>query len=714
MIKRAIQPIAVTMSLVLLACGCGRGPQGSGGPTVSAAGKTAATSAAAGAAGDPVPTFPSKPASFELSEQDNPCNDFYDYVNAKWAATHPIPADHPSWGAGDELQEKSLQEQRQIVETTAQSADHEKAGSIEQKLGWLYASGMDTAAIDKATFGPIKPQLDAIAKLTRADIPGFIYKRFAEGDSYLFAFASGANFGNAEMQIGFVHQAGLGLPTRDYYFAPQYANLRKAYLAYIAKSLELTGVPTADATKQAAEVMAFETALARASLTPTELRNLDNEYHFVTVAQADKISPHFSWANFFAAQGVTIGNGFSVAQPKFIAAVDSQLAHAPLEQWQAYLQFHTIDAAAPYLSRAFEDNWFDFHGKTLSGQPQQKPRWQRVLGTVNDSMGMALGQLYVARYFPPSAKARAEKLVSDIHEAFKRRIETLPWMSKATKTKALEKLMLFLPKIGYPDPDEWRDWTGLRIVPGNYFTNVEAARKFNYHYDIGKIGKKTDRREWPMTPQTINASYDPETNTITFPAAILQPPFFLASGDDAFNYGGIGAIIGHESTHGFDDQGSQFDGEGNRRNWWTKEDKAEFDARATVLVRQFDAYAPIEDEPNLHVNGHLTLGENIADLGGLNIAYDALQRALAANPELAGEKIQGLTQDQRFFVSWGRKWRRSDRKKFAELMLSFDPHAPGHIRAIAAPSNMPQFAAAFQCTAGDKMVRPAAARVRIW
>ncbi len=719
MIKRAIEPIAMAVSLALLACGCSRGPQGSASPTASTAAKSAtvsASSTAAGtaAAGATAPAAPAKPAPFELSDQYNPCTDFYDYVNAKWTAGHPIPSDHSSWGAFDELQEKSLQEQRQIVEAAAQSAEREQPGSIEQKLGWLYASGMDTAAIDKAGFDPIKPQLDAIAKLTRADIPGFIGKRFNEGDSYLFAFASAADFHNAQMQIGFVDQAGLGLPTRDYYLEPQYANLRKTYVAYVAKSLELTGVSDADAAKQAGEVLAFETALARSSLSPTELRNLDNEYHFVTVAQADKISPHFRWEDFFAAQGMSVGKGFSLDQPKFIAGFDRLLAHAPLDQWQAYLRFHTIDAAAPFLSHDFEDNWFDFYRKTLRGQPQQRPRWQRVLGAVNDSMGMALGQLYVAKYFPPAAKARAEKLVANIHEALARRIENLPWMSKATKAKALEKLMLFLPKIGYPDADEWRDWTGLSIVPGSYFANVEAAAKFNYHYDIGKIGKKTDRREWSMTPQTVNAYYDPQTNTINFPAAILQPPFFFANGDDALNYGGIGAVIGHESSHGFDDQGSQFDGEGNRSNWWTKQDKAKFDARTTMLVKQFDAYAPIEDQPKLHVNGHLTLGENIADLGGLNISYDALQSALAANPELASEKIQGLTEDQRFFLSWGRVWRTSDREKFSELMLNVDPHAPGRIRAIAAPSNMPQFAAAFQCKAGDKMVRPANALVRIW
>jgi putative endopeptidase len=714
MSKHGIEAIAMAASLALLACGCSPGPQGGSPATPPAAKPATASTASVGTGASAPAAAPSKPAPFELSAEYNPCDDFYDYVNAKWTAAHPIPSDHSSWGAFDELQEKNLAEQRTIVETAAQSAAHDPAGSIEQKLGWLYASGMDTAAIDKAGFDPIKPQLDAIAQLQRADIPSFIAKRYNEGDSYLFSFTSEADFNNAEMQIGFVDQAGLGLPTRDYYLEPQYASLRKAYVAYVAKSLELTGVPAADAAKQAAEVLAFETVLARASLSPTELRDLDNEYHFVSVAQADKLSPHFSWQDFFAAQGVSVGKGFSLDQPKFIAALDRQLARAPLSQWQAYLRFHTIDNAAPYLSRAFEDNHFDFYQKTLSGQPEQRPRWQRVLGAVNESMGMALGQLYVARYFPPAAEARAEKLVASIHDALARRIETVAWMSEATKAKALDKLKLFLPKIGYPDPDEWRDWTGLKIVPGNYFADVQAASKYNYHYDISKIGKKTDRREWDMTPQTINAYYDPQTNTINFPAAILQPPFFFANGDDALNYGGIGAIMGHESSHGFDDQGRQFDGYGNRRNWWTKKDRAQFDARTKLLVRQFDAYAPIEGKPKLHVNGSLTLGENIADLGGINIAYDALQTVLKDNPDLASEKLQGLTEDQRFFLNWGRVWRDADREKYAELLLNVDPHAPERIRAIAAPSNMPQFAQAFECKAGDKMVRPPGELVKIW
>jgi putative endopeptidase len=443
-----------------------------------------------------------------------------------------------------------------------------------------------------------------------------------------------------------------------------------------------------------------------------ELRDPKNQYHFVSVKEADKITPHFNWEKFFAAQGVTIDKGFSLSQPKFFAEFDKMLASTPVSTWQAYLRFHAVDSASPYLTKAFQDNKFDFYGKTLSGQPQQKPRWKRVLGTVNGSMGEALGQLYVAKVFKPEAKQRANELVDNVRNALKARIEKLDWMSDETKQKAIAKWNTFLPKIGYPD--KWRDWSGLQVSGDNYFANVEAASKFNYHYDIAKIGKPTDRMEWGMTPQTVNAYYNPTDNTINFPAAILQPPFFDAKADDAINYGGIGAVIGHEASHGFDDEGSQFDGEGNNKNWWSEEDRRKFEARTGKLVEQFDAYSPIKGKPDLHVNGKLTLGENIADLGGLNVAYDALQTALKQHPEEAGKKIDGYTPDQRFFLNWARVWRGDIREQQAIVYLNADPHAPIALRAIAAPSNMPQFASAFSCKAGDAMVRPEDKRVVIW
>ena len=715
--KHLLTPIALAVGAALAVSGCSNNGQNQN-TSAPAAANTApapAQTASAPASGSTVAITPAQPIAFDLDDQYNPCNDFAEYVNAKWNKANPIPADQATWGAFGILHERSMQQQKQILETAAQGAKDHKGNELEQKLGNLYAAGLDTATIDKLGYDPIKPQLAAIDALkTPADVADFINTSYDNGDSYVFDFGSGADFKDATKQIGYVFQDGLGLPTRDYYLSPKYKDIRDAYLKYIAKSLELVGTPEPDAKKQAGEVMKFETGLAKASLAPVELRDPKNQYHFVTVAEADKISPHFSWDKFFKTQGVDIGKGFSLSQPKFIAEFDKLLAHAPVSQWQAYLKFHLISNASPALSQAFEDNRFDFYGKTLSGQPQQKDRWKRVISAVNDAMGMGLGELYVAKYFPPESKQRAEELVTNVRAALKEHIENLDWMSAETKKKALEKWALFLPKIGYPDKGEWRDWSGLTIQPDQWYANLEAASKYNYHYDIGKIGKATDRKEWHMTPQTINAYYSPTTNTINFPAAILQPPFFYAKGDDAVNYGGIGFVIGHESSHGFDDEGSQFDGHGNLVNWWTPQDKKQFDERTAALVKQYDSYAPIPGKPDLHVNGRLTLGEDIGDLGGLNIAYTALQTALKQNPREADQKIDGMTQDQRFFLNSARVWEGTARDKTAELLLNVDPHAPAKVRAFASAANMPQFAQAFQCKPGDKMAHSGDKLVKIW
>ena len=709
--KNLLTPIALAVGATLAMSACGNSSQNQN--TMTPAASAPAHSAPAAAASVAIP--PDQPIAFTLDDQYQPCDDFANYVNAKWNKANPIPADQTQWGAFGMLHEKSLLQQKQLLQNAAQDATQHKGSELEQKLGNLYVAGLDTAAIDQLGYDPIKSRLGQIDALkTPADITDFIDTSYDNGDSYVFSFSSGADFHDATKQIGFVNQDGLGLPTRDYYLSPQYKAIRDAYVKYIAKSLELAGAPAADAQTQADQVLAFETELAKTSLSPTEMRDLDNQYHFVTVAQADKISPHFSWDKFFKAQGLDIATGFSLAQPRFIAEFDKLLAQAPIAQWQAYLKFQVVSSAAPYLSQAFRDNHFDFYNKTLSGQPEQKVRWKLVVGAVNGAMGMGLGELYVARYFPPGDKARAEQLVTNVRDALKERIEHLEWMSEATKQKALDKWALFLPKIGYPDKGEWRDWSGLTIQPGKWYANLEAASKYNYHYDIGKIGKPTDRKEWLMTPQMINAYYDPSTNTINFPAAILQPPFFYAKGDDAVNYGGIGLVIGHESSHGFDDQGSQFDGHGNRVNWWTTQDKAQFDQRTGALVKQFDAYAPIPGKPDLHVKGKLTLGENIGDLGGLNIAYDALQTALKTNPKEADQKIEGMTQDQRFFLSSARVWEGTSREKLSELLLNIDPHSPNEIRAFAAATNMPQFAQAFQCKPDTRMVNTGKKLVKIW
>ena len=661
---------------------------------------------AAGAPAEPAPVFDVG----ELDPSISACQDFNAYANGKWIAANPIPADRTRWGAFDQLREQSLEAQHRIVDAADAGADKAAAGSIGQKIGWLYRSGMDEAAIDKAGFDPIKPDLAAIAKLDgTADIVAWLGQAFAAGEGQGFRFRSGADFRDASQQIAFAGQGGLGLPTPDYYTKDEHKDLRAAYVAHIAKVFELTGVPAADAAKKADGILAFETRLAESSLSRVELRDPKNQYHFMTIDEANRVTPHFDWAAFFKAVDVPVGDGFSLSQPKFFAQFDAMLADVPAAQWRDYLAFHTIDDASEYLSKPFQDENFAFYGQTLNGQPEQRTRWKRVLEAVNGAMGQALGQLYVKDYFPPEAKARAQQLVDNVRNALKARIEGLAWMSDETKAKALEKWSTFLPKIGYPD--KWRSWDGLTIVPGDYFANVRAANAFNQRYDLDKIGTPTDRYEWGMTPQTVNAYYSSGTNTINFPAAILQPPFFYASGDDAINYGGIGAVIGHEAGHGFDDKGSQFDGAGNNVNWWTKADRDRFDERTAKLAAQFDAYVPLASHPGNHVNGRLTMGENIGDLGGLNFAYDALQAADGDKPD---PMIDGLSRDQRFFLSWARVWRGNIRDKAQLVLLNTDPHAPAKFRAIGAPSNMPAFANAFQCKAGDPMVRPDEQRVQIW
>ena len=657
-------------------------------------------------AATPAPSFDVK----DLDAKISPCSDFNGFVNAKWVAANPIPADRTRWGAFDQLREKSLSTQHDIVEKAARDAGRAKAGSIEQKIGWFYRSGMAEGTVEKAGLAPLKDELAKIDALkSKEDLAAWITERFTQGAGPVFAMGAGADFGNSKVQIAYAFQGGLGLPTPAYYSKPDYAALREAYQAHVAKVLQLAGAKPADAKRQAAQVLAFETRLAAASLEPVELRKPENQYHFVTLADADKATPNFSWTKFFAAQKADIRGGFSLSQPKFFAEFDRMLAEVPAAEWRDYLRFHTIDSASPYLSRAFASENFEFYDKTLNGQKVQEPRWKRVVGAINDTMGMALGELYVAQAFPPESKARALELVHNVNAALKTRIERLDWMSDATKQKALEKWSTFLPKIGYPD--KWRDWSGVTISPDDYFGNVKAATKYDYEYDIAKIGKPTDRLEWGMTPQTVNAYYNPTDNTINFPAAILQPPFFDAKADDALNYGGIGAVIGHEATHGFDDEGSQFDAQGNNANWWTKEDREKFEARTAKLVAQFDGYEPL---PGKHVNGQLTLGENIADLGGANVGFDALQIALAKNPGENEKKIDGYTPDQRFFLNFARIWRGSILPKRQEVLLNSDPHSPAQFRAIGAPSNMPAFAEAFGCKAGDPMVRDGEKQVKIW
>ncbi len=641
----------------------------------------------------------------DLDKSRNACTDFNGYVNDTWLAANPVPGDRTSWGAFEALDERSNAVQHQLVE---QAAADKHATGVEQIVGNFWASGMDEARINQLGISPLKPELDAIAALdSEAKIADYLRSSAAKGENVLFGFGPEADFKDSTMNIAYATQGGLGLPDKSYYLDKDKADKLAAYQLHVAKVLELSGVPAADAATQAKAVVAFETRLARVSKSSEELsRDVALYYNPVSPADADKLTPNFSWTTFFESQGVAVPKTFSLAMPAFHEEVSKMLADVPAADWQAYLRFHTVDGASPYLSDAFVQENYDFYGKVMRGQKEMKPRWKRVLGVINNEVGEALGQLYVQVAFPPESKQRMEQLVQNLRTALKARIEHLDWMSADTKQKALEKWASFTPKIGYPD--KWRSWSGLDTNRDDYFANVQAANAFNYKWMLSKIGKPVDKTEWGMTPQTVNAYYNPLQNEIVFPAAILQPPFFDPNASAAVNYGGIGAVIGHEMTHGYDDQGSRFGPTGNFENWWTNADTTGFNARTGKLVAQFNAY---EASPGKHVNGKLTLGENIADLGGLNTAYDAMKTATAGSPD---PMTDGLSRDQWFFLNWGTVWRRNFTPQELAQRLVTDPHAPANFRAIGAPSNMPAFAAAFQCKPGQPMVRANDKRVVIW
>ncbi|MFC3127879.1 M13 family metallopeptidase [Coralloluteibacterium stylophorae] len=697
-------PLTLAVALSLGACGGDEPAQ-----TASTDGTPAADTAppsAVDAVREFQPTTPSAAlAAGDVDPAIAACSDLNGYVNAKWLAANPVPADRTTWGSFELLGDRSLEIQHELVKATA--AAEPEAGSIEAKIGDIWATGMDQAAIDAAGIAPLQPELDRIAALGDSDaVVAYLREAYARGEGGPFSFGANADYKNSEQVIAYAGQGGMGLPEKGYYVDEDKADIREAYVAYIARLLELSSTSAEQAQRDAQAVMDFETRLANASLSRIELRDPARRYNPVSLADADARTPHFAWPAFFEGIGVDAPEMFSMGQPEFFAELDAMLADESIETWKAYLRFHALDDAAPYLGSGFEQAAFEFHDKTLRGQEEMQPRWKRVLETVNGSMGMALGELYVQVAFPPESKAQMETLVGNLSEALKARLENLDWMSEETKARALEKWASFTPKIGYPD--KWREWDGLETTRDSYLANVQAARAFNYRYMLDKIGQPVDKDEWHMTPQTVNAYYNPTRNEIVFPAAILQPPFFDPDADLASNYGGIGAVIGHEMMHGYDDSGSQFDAQGNFNSWWTDADRAEFEKRADALVAQFDEYRSVDD---IAVKGRLTLGENIGDLGGLTIAYDALQNALEENPD-ARREVDGHTPEQRFFMNWATVWRRNFKDDELKVRLNTDPHAPANFRAVGAPSNLPAFAEAFECKPGDPMVR--AERVVIW
>lgn len=637
-----------------------------------------------------------------------PGDNFFLYANGTWLKNNPVPGDKTRWGSFDLLVEDNYKKLHEILDAAAAKKDA-AAGSAEQKVGTLYRNGMDSAAIDKAGITPMNDILKRIDAITDANgILNEISTGYAQGNGQLFAFYVSPDDKNVTKQICQFAQGGLGLPDRDYYFDkdPRTTKIRDAYKVYQVKMLMLMGEDSATATKNAAAIYKLEESLAGASMTRVEMRDPYKLYNKFSIDGFSKLTPGIDWKTMFTNMKIAGQDSCIVATPKFFAEVSKQLKATPLDVWKAYLKFHAVNDMAPYLASNIDEAHFDFYGRTVRGQKEQRPRWQRVLRVVDGSLGELLGQMYVDQHFKPEAKQRMLELLKNLQDTYADRIKRLDWMSDVTKQKAIGKLNTFMKKIGYPD--KWRDYSKLDIAGTDYVKNIMAASAFDYDYMINKLGKPVDRTEWGMTPPTVNAYYNPAFNEIVFPAGILQFPFFDQNADDAVNYGGIGGVIGHEMTHGFDDQGRQYDADGNLHDWWTPEDAKKFTEKSNVVVNQFNGYTVLD---TVHVNGQLTLGENLADLGGIAIAYEAFKKTKQGQSE---EKIDGFTPDQRFFLSWAQVWRANVTPEEMATRIKTDPHSPSVWRCNSPLSNMPEFYKAFGIKEGDKMYRAEADRAKVW
>ena len=663
----------------------------------------------AAALATPALALPPGEGGFKPSDMDTKvpaCRDFYQHAVGGWLQANPVPAEYASWGAFNELNERNRETLRQILKRLARA--DAPAGSDERKLGDFFASCMDEAAVEANGAKPLAEEVSRIAAVkTLPELTAEIAHLQSFGVNAVFQFGSEPDRKDSANVISSAAQGGLGLPERDYYTKTdkESKQLRSRYVAHVARILELAGERKAAAAAHAKTVLAFEMKLAQASMTPIEQRDAIATFNKMDAAVLARLTPNFSWNAYLHAIGAPGQVPVNVQQPRFFQAFSKQLTSQPLPAWRMYLKWQLFSAAAPYLSKAFVDEDFDFNERTLQGTQRILPRWKRCVFATDQAIGYALGKIYVKDHFPPESKARMDQLVRNLIAALREDLATLSWMGEETRKAALAKLDAFTTKIGYPKT--WRDYGKLTFARGPYVSNVIAGTLFEFRRDLAKIGKPVDRTEWGMTPPTVNAYYNPLRNEIVFPAGILQPPFFDGKADDAVNYGGIGAVIGHEMTHGFDDEGRKFDEAGNLRDWWTAQDAKNYEARSSCVEQQFSGY---EVEPGLHQKGKLVLGESIADLGGLSIAYRALRKQIEGKVEPAA--IDGLSADQRFFLSWARVWATNDRPEFARLMVNTNPHPLDRFRAIGAPSNLPEFAKAFSCRAGDPMVR--AESCRIW
>jgi len=647
-----------------------------------------------------------------MDQSVKPADDFFMYANGGWIKRTAIPPEYSQWGSFNELIEKNNDALHTIAEKAANTHVDPKLAPETQKVGDYYTSGMDEKLIEAMRTKPLQDEFKSIDAMNdRNDLLKEIAHLHTIGVEALFGFGSGQDDKDSTHEIAQAGQGGLGLPDRDYYTKTDDASkkLRDQYVEHVSKMLTLLGEPAATAADQAKKILALETSLAQASRTRVELRDPQKNYNKMPLRQLQDLTPDWNWSNYFKDIDLLAPPDINVHQPEFFKAADNVFQSNPMEDWKAYLRWHLISEAAAELSNDFVNENFNFKERILRGTQQIKPRWKRVVMSEDGAIGEALGKLYVGFYFPPEAKARALELVNNLKEALADRIKTLEWMDEPTKQAALKKLAAFTVKIGYPD--KWLDYSLLRVDRGAFVLNAIRASKFEAARDLNKIGKPVDRTEWGMTPPTVNAYYNPKMNEIVFPAGILQPPFFYAKADDAVNYGGIGAVIGHEMTHGFDDQGRQYDEIGNLRDWWTPQSAAEFKKRSQAIVNQYNDYEPL---PGLHVNGELTQGENIADLGGVKLAYAALQKALDKNPPAPQEKIDGFTPEQRFFLSFATIWKSKERDEELKLRLNTDPHSPARYRVNGPLSDLPEFQRAFNVPDGSPMVRATDKRVNIW
>ncbi len=660
----------------------------------------------------PAPPVTSPPAEIHgidpanLDRAVKPCDDFYQFATGGWAARNPIPPAFPRWGSFDVLAERNQEQLRTILEAAAKDGSA-PAGSIEKKLGDFYAAAMNVEAVDAAGAKPLAPEMERIAAIKGVDDLGAEAARLQRlGVNVFFSFGSEQDAKDATKVIAGVSQSGLGMPDRDYYLKDdeRSKSIREAYVKHVAKDFELLGDAAEAAAAQAQTVLKLETEMARASLSRIERRNPQATYHPTTQAELRTLAPDFPWESYFGAVGMAAPASLNVGMPDFFKSLSAQLKAVPLQDWKTYLRWHLVRAYAPYLSAPFVSENFTY-SQVFTGSKEDLPRWRKAVSATNGALGFDLGQLYVKAHFSPESKAKVLEILHNIRAALKDDLQGLAWMSEATRTQALAKLARIEEKIGYPD--KWRDYSALKIDRSSYAGNVMRANEFEFQRDLNKIGKPVDRTEWGMTPATVNAYYSQQKNEIVFPAGILQPPFFDPKADDAVNYGGIGVVIGHEITHGFDDKGSQYDGEGNLKNWWTPEDLKAFQAKGENIVEQASGFVVDGD---LHQQGKLVEGEAIADLGGVTLAYKAYEKALGGKP---APVVGDFTGDQRFFLSFATVWAQNIRPQYARMLATVDSHPAARYRVNGTLSTVPAFARAFGCEAGP-MVHSDFAAHQIW